>query len=140
MILHGTLRGVASEAELVYRWRGLLATYNGTALRLDRELQAAHGINMSDFEALDRLVNTGKDQCRMLELAGDMYLTQSALSRSVARLERAGLVTRTLCEADRRGVFVQVTDAGKRLHAEARTTWLTILADQLDATEPRRLV
>ncbi|MGH3451118.1 MAG: MarR family winged helix-turn-helix transcriptional regulator [Haloechinothrix sp.] len=67
---------------------------------------------MSDFETLDRLVDLGCEHRRMQELGADMYLGASALSRSVARLERAGLVVRSLREADRRGVFVDVTDHG----------------------------
>ncbi len=60
-----------------------------------------------------------------------MYLSQSALSRAVARLEKTGLVERALCEADRRGVFVTVTEAGRRRHAEARKTQLQVLARHL---------
>ena len=47
---------------------------------------------MSEFEVLDRLADATCEQRRMHDLAGDMYLSQSALSRTVARLERAGLV------------------------------------------------
>jgi DNA-binding MarR family transcriptional regulator len=60
-----------------------------------------------------------------------MYLSQSALSRTVARLEKGGLVERTLCEADRRGVFVVPTEAGVRRHAEARQTQRAILTECL---------
>lgn len=131
MCLHAKVRRVSSETDVIERWRSLLISYNETAVRLDRELSDSYGVSMSDFEALDRLMGTGADQCRMQQLAADMYLSQSALSRTVARLERAGLVERALCEADRRGVFVKVTPAGRRLHSKARQTWLAILAEQL---------
>jgi DNA-binding MarR family transcriptional regulator len=68
-----------------------------------------------------------------------MYLSQSALSRTVARLEGSGLVERALCEADRRGIFVTVTDAGLQRHDQARATHLAILTEHLqpaDATRP----
>ena len=86
---------------------------------------------MSEFETLDRLIGAECEKRRMQDLAADMYLSQSALSRTVARLEKGGLVERTLCEDDRRGVFVKVTDAGLALHAEARRTQLAVLADTL---------
>ncbi len=86
---------------------------------------------MSDFEALDRLMDATCERPRMQELASEMYLSPSALSRSVARLEKAGLVQRALCEADRRGVFVDVTDKGRQVHADASKIQLAVLDSRL---------
>jgi DNA-binding MarR family transcriptional regulator len=61
-----------------------------------------------------------------------MHLSQSALSRTVGRLEKCGLVTRNMCDTDRRGVFVIATDTGRTLHAEARRTYLRVLAQHLN--------
>ncbi|WP_433329827.1 MarR family winged helix-turn-helix transcriptional regulator [Spirillospora sp. CA-294931] len=124
---------MASESELVERWRSLLTCYNTIACHLDRELQDAHGLSMSEFETLDRLLEADCDKRRMQGIAADMYLSQSALSRTVARLEKHGLVERLLCSEDRRGVFVRATDLGKKLHAEARETHRTILAEHLES-------
>ncbi|MBA8954167.1 MarR family winged helix-turn-helix transcriptional regulator [Actinomadura namibiensis] len=135
MRAHGTLRGMKSEAELIGQWRSLLTSYNTVACRLDRALQDEHGLTMSEFETLDRLVANERDKCRMQEIAADMYLSQSALSRTVARLEKDGLVERALCEVDRRGVIVVVTEAGRRRHAEARRTHLAVLAEHLAPAE-----
>lgn len=121
------------EGELVQRWRELLACYSTVSCALDRALQDAHGIGMSEFEALDRLVDATCEKLRMTELAGDMYLSQSALSRTVARLERAGLVERSMCAEDRRAIFVKLTEAGRGLQAEARTTQRAVLAERFAA-------
>ena len=48
----------------------------------------------------------------MSDLTSDIYLSQSALSRAVARLESDGLVHRSMCTDDRRAIFVCLTDAG----------------------------
>ena len=122
---------MTSEAVLVARWRSLLSSYNAVAGRLERELHSRHGLTASEFETLDRLVGTECEKRRMQDLAADMYLSQSALSRAVARLEKGGLVERTLCEDDRRGVFVKLTAAGLALHAGARRTQIAVLADTL---------
>jgi DNA-binding MarR family transcriptional regulator len=122
----------APERQLVNQWRDLATCYNKTASALDRELQEQHGMGLSEFEALDRLVESHEDKVRMHELASDMYLSQSALSRTVARLERSGLVERTICFDDRRSVFVRLTDAGGVRHAQARDTHRHVLADYLD--------
>ncbi|WP_026316064.1 MarR family winged helix-turn-helix transcriptional regulator [Actinokineospora enzanensis] len=120
------------QTELVDRWRTLTLRYNEIACRLDRELDTAHGVSMNEFETLDRLAALECGVPRMQDLAGEMYLSQSALSRTVARLERAGLVERALCESDRRGVFVRITDAGRAVHRAADDTRLAILAELLD--------
>jgi DNA-binding MarR family transcriptional regulator len=122
-----------SDAVLVDRWRSLLNRYNAVAGHLERELQDRHGLTMSEYETLDRLMGVDCEKRRMQDLAADMYLSQSALSRAVARLEKEGLVARTLCEADRRGVYVTPTRAGIKRHNEARRTHLAVLAEHLRA-------
>jgi DNA-binding MarR family transcriptional regulator len=125
----------AGEEVIVRRWRDLLACYSTVSCALDRALQDAHGIGMSELEALDRLVDATCEQRRMHDLAGDMYLSQSALSRTVARLERAGLVERTMCADDRRAISVTLTGAGRERHAQARRTQRAVLAEHL-VSEP----
>ncbi|TSD46364.1 MarR family transcriptional regulator [Rhodococcus sp. KBS0724] len=122
---------MTSESELRSTWRSLSSSYNDIACELDRQMQSAHGLSMSDFEALDRLMDTTCDRPRMHDLASEMYLSPSALSRSVARLEKAGLVQRALCEADRRGVFIDITDKGREVHADASKIQLSVLNSHL---------
>lgn len=118
------------ERQLIDRWRALLTSYNDVSSALDRELQHEHGIGLSEFEALERLVETG-DKCLMKNLGADMYLSQSALSRAVARLERAGLVERTMCNDDRRSIFVVPTNRGGAVYYQARETHRAVLAQRL---------
>ena len=61
----------------------------------------------------------GGSAYRVQELADRVHLSQSALSRLVARLEKSGLVMRGMCGEDRRGVRVALTDAGRARYAEA---------------------
>ena len=72
---------------------------------LERRLQHEHGLGVSEYEVLERLAGTDKDQRRMQELADAVHLSQSALSRVVARLEADGLVYRGMCPEDRRGIM-----------------------------------
>src|SRR3954471_11162932 len=128
---------MSSEAALVDRWQSLLTSYNEVAGHLERALQDGHDLTMGEFETLDRLIAVECVKRRMQDLAADMYLSQSALSRTVARLEKSGLVERALCEADRRGVFVKVTEAGLDRHTQARETHGKVLAQHLE-DEPAR--
>ena len=121
----------ADEAQLVTSWRDLAARYSSVRGALDRALDEHHGLGMSEFEALDRLAEASDGKQRMQELGEAMYLSQSALSRVVARLEREGLVCRDMCAEDRRGVYVRLTDAGSQRHAAARPTQLAVLAQHV---------
>jgi DNA-binding MarR family transcriptional regulator len=126
------MRGMEhGDQELIDRWRSLLTCYNTVACHLDRVLQEEHGLTMSEYETLDRLAESSSDHRRMQDLAGEMYLSQSALSRTVGRLEKHGLVSRSLCTSDRRGVYVCITAEGRERHAKASTTHHAILAEHL---------
>jgi DNA-binding MarR family transcriptional regulator len=129
---------VLDGAEVVTAWRDLASCYSSVRCALDRELADRHGLGMSEFEVLDRLAETSRGGQLMLELGEAMYLSQSALSRVVARLEREGLVVRAMCAEDRRCVSVELTAAGVARHAEARPTQLAVLSRLLGARpEPR---
>ncbi len=117
--------------QLVTRWRELLRSYSDISGVLDRTLQEQHDLGLSEFEVLDRLTEADHKKCRMLDLGADMYLSQSALSRAVARLEREGLVARAACADDRRGIFVELTDAGRKRHREAKASHRAVLAEHL---------
>ena len=59
------------------------------------------------------------------------HLSQSALSRLIGRLEHDGLVERTMCSDDRRGIFALLTDAGRTRYEQAKPTQRAVLAEQL---------
>jgi len=88
---------------------------------------------VSDFEVLERLAEGEERRFRAQDLAEAVHLSQSALSRLVDRLTRHGLVERCGCEGDRRGIYVVLTEAGERRHAEAVPTHRGVLARTLPA-------
>ena len=112
--------GAKTGARLDERWRDILAVHARTLGEIDRALHP-YGLGASDFEVLDLLATaTPRDgeQCRVQNLVGRLHLSQSALSRLIARLEKDGLVERSLCLEDRRGVYVRLTGKGRALHGE----------------------
>src|SRR5437588_5322765 len=135
--LHGIVCGMTEREEadrdVVGAWRQLLARHAATWCALERELGERHGLGVSEFEVLDRLVEGGKELNRVQQLAEAAHLSQSALSRVVARLERDGLVTRSMCDVDRRGVYVCLTEEGRARHTAARPTQRAVLAATLGA-------
>jgi DNA-binding MarR family transcriptional regulator len=133
---HGTMAtvtGAAPEDAIAEVWRELLARHARTTCALDRELHARHGLGMSEFEVLERLATGGPGSRRIQELAASVHLSQSALSRTVGRLEADGLVERAMCPDDRRGISVCLTATGLERYEAARPTHREVLADSLNA-------
>jgi len=116
------------EDALAAAWHDTLNRYHRTTCALDRALTADHGITVSDFEVLQQL-DRADGVVRMHELADQVHLTQSALSRLITRLEKAGLVSRGVCEDDRRAAWTQITAAGERCYSAARPTHRAILRE-----------
>jgi DNA-binding MarR family transcriptional regulator len=107
-------------AGLEEKWRDILSVHARTMCEIDRVLHP-HGLGASDFEVLDLLASEAPregDQCRVQNLVGRVHLSQSALSRLIGRLEKDGLLERSVCVEDRRGVYVTLTAKGRDLHAE----------------------
>jgi DNA-binding MarR family transcriptional regulator len=95
---------------------------------LDRALQSAHGISGSEFAVLEQLAASRPEHAlKMHDLGEHAHVTQSALSRLVARLEADGLVERVMCVEDRRSVFAKLTLAGQQLYDAARPTQREVL-------------
>jgi DNA-binding MarR family transcriptional regulator len=124
----------SSGEQLVDAWRDLLESHARTHGALERALKP-HDLGVSEFEILERLAARGS-QLRMLEIGEAIHLSQSALSRTVARLEDDGLAKRGLCTEDRRGVYVCITDAGRERYEQARPAQRAALAEALGA-QPR---
>ncbi|WP_416959012.1 MarR family winged helix-turn-helix transcriptional regulator [Streptomyces sp. Agncl-13] len=118
-----------AEQALVDQWREMLALHARTQCELDRALHQ-HGLCGSDFEVLDVLSG---ESCafRVQEISERVHLSQSALSRLVARLEKDGLVERGMCAEDRRGVRVTLTDKGRALHGEVLPLQRAVLTKML---------
>jgi DNA-binding MarR family transcriptional regulator len=123
--------GPSDDTELVAAWRELLERHARTTASLERTLQHEHGLGVSEYEVLERLASGGKDERRMQELAEAVHLSQSALSRVVARLEADGLVSRGMCPDDRRGIMACLTDSGRARYEAARPTHRAVLAETL---------
>ncbi|MBD0841536.1 MULTISPECIES: MarR family winged helix-turn-helix transcriptional regulator [unclassified Streptomyces] len=122
-----------SEAALEERWRGILAVHARTMCEIDRVLHP-YGLGASDFEVLDVLAAEPPehgDRCRVQNLVERVHLSQSALSRLIGRLEKDGLVERSVCAEDRRGVRVALTRKGRELHAEVLPLQRQVLARML---------
>lgn len=95
-------------------WRGWLDVHAQLSARIGRELQAASGLSLSDYEILVALTDDDVPDrsLRMFELGERLQWEKSRVSKQVSRMEARGLVERRHCADDRRGAFVDLTEAG----------------------------
>lgn len=112
------LNGPAGEA-----WFGLLHTHAALVRQVDAELLARQRISLSAFELLGRLAVSDEGSLSVTELAGQVRISSSRVSRVVDELRRAGYLDRRACDSDARVSYVVITDSGRDLLAEASTTF-----------------
>jgi len=122
-------------------WRGLLRAHSALVHDLDAELRTTHDLSLQEYEVLLVLAQAPDGRIRMSDLAAAVLLSQSGLTRLVDRLARAGSVERTRCQADRRGLNAELTDAGRIRLLQARPTHLAgVRSSYLDRFDEAELV
>ena len=116
-------------------WIALSLLHGKIETRVERALQSAHDLSVREYSLLDvlsRQHNGPGGHLQMKQVADAVGLSQSATTRLVTRLEDRGLLTRYLCDTDRRGIYTDVTDSGLALLSEARPTNDSALRSALD--------
>jgi DNA-binding MarR family transcriptional regulator len=94
-------------------WRAYLDMNALLTARLNKEMQDASGISISDFSVLVPLSEHPQGRMRVLELARALGWEKSRLSHQLTRMQQRGLVERSNCDEDRRGAFVALTATGR---------------------------
>lgn len=122
------------------QWR---AFRDGNALLNDvlaRELDADSGLSLGEYEVLVRLSEAPGRTMRMSELADGLAHSRSRLTHTIRRMEAAGLVERTACREDARGVNATMTEAGwQRLVAAAPGHVRAVREHLVDVLTPEQL-
>lgn len=117
--------------DVIVDWRDRQRTYLATAASLDRALEQNFDLGLSEFEILDLVWESNTPECTMRDIVDLTPMTQSALSRVVDRLTKAGLLKREECTTDRRSMFVGLTSEGAKVHSKARKVYSEVLAAEL---------
>lgn len=95
-------------------WRAYLDMTAKLNARLNREMQDASGISITDFSVLAQLSEHVDARMRVLELARALGWEKSRLSHQLTRMQQRGLIERSYCTEDRRGAFVVLTEKGRQ--------------------------
>jgi DNA-binding MarR family transcriptional regulator len=103
-------------------WYTLAVLHGLIESRLERALRSSSDLSVVEYTVLDVLNRQDGWHMRMQQLARAAALSSSATTRLVTRLEDRNLLTRVLCADDRRGIYTELTAAGKNLLAQAKPT------------------
>src|SRR6266498_1403508 len=92
------------------------ANLRGAHAALERELSASfvsrHGFTINDYGTLLLLSRAGEEGMRRIDLANELQLSPSGITRLLDRLEDQGLVRKGECKSDARVSYAVLTDAG----------------------------
>jgi DNA-binding MarR family transcriptional regulator len=107
------------QSQLV-AWRTFITAHAVLIDVIDRELVAAGCLPLHWYDVLVELAEAPDHRLRMHQLADQVVLSRSGLTRLVDRLAAEGLLTREQSGKDRRGTYAVLTDKG---HAALRAAW-----------------
>lgn len=121
-------------------WRAFVSSVQDVMAHLDADL-AHHGLATGDYGVLARLSEAPDEQMRMCDLAAELRLSPSGLTRRLDGLVRNGWVERTACTSDRRVSYAHLTAAGReKLRTAAPDHVASVRRHLLDPLGPRGVV
>ena len=95
-------------------WGMLIEAHNELHNAVTHRLEGELGLPVPWLGVLVRLARAPGQRLRMTQLAREMTISTSGLTRLVDRIEAAGHVRREPCPEDRRGFHAVLTPAGLR--------------------------
>ncbi len=119
------------QNDVLVLWLRLLAAHRRLSGACERALRP-FDLALPEYEVLQRVVQAGAGGVRMQDLARQVLLTESGLTRLVARLEGRGLLLRRPSLDDQRGRLCGAAPAGAALVRSARPRFLQALGGALD--------
>jgi DNA-binding MarR family transcriptional regulator len=90
----------------------LLGAHAALTRELNAALVASHGLTINDYGCLLLLSRAGEEGMRRIDLANELQLSPSGITRLLDRLEDQGLVGKGECKEDARVSYALLTEAG----------------------------
>ena len=103
------------DEEVRATWRAFLTAHALVTRRISRDLNEAGLPDLGWYDLLWALYSQPGRRLRVNELAREVVLSATAMSRFVDRVEQAGYVERRPDPADRRALQIVITDSGVEL-------------------------
>jgi DNA-binding MarR family transcriptional regulator len=110
------------QAPAVEAWIHLIRGQSAATRAVNAQLVADHGLTINDFECMLLLARAEDRRMRRVDLAEQLILTASGVTRLLDGLEKEGWVDRANCASDRRVTYAVLTDEGYSKLLEASKT------------------
>lgn len=121
-------------------WQAFLEAGHRVERAVEQQLREQAGLSHQQYEILVRLARDEPRGLRMTVLAESLITSKSGLTYQIGRLEDRGLVRRSSCDTDTRGVTAHLTDAGREeLRRAAPGHLAAVRAALIDALDPAQL-
>ncbi len=124
-------------------WRLFLTVHALAYRRIDHGLVGKGCISFDDYDVLLTVNEAEGETLRMSELADAVLLSDSGMSRRVARLVERGLLHRNQCALDGRVFWVRLSRAGRRELNKAWKIYRVLIeenfANHVDEAEAKSL-
>ncbi len=94
--------------------------------RLEKSLSgplSLHGISLTEYMVLRQLARAPEQKLRRIDLAQQVGLSASGVTRLLNPMEKTGLIDKEQVERDARVSLVTLTSAGKKILEDAGTTF-----------------
>jgi DNA-binding MarR family transcriptional regulator len=101
-----------AQAPAVETWVQLLRGQSAAVKVINAQLVADHGLTINDYECMLLLARAEERRMRRVDLAEQLILTASGVTRLLDGLEKEGWVDRAACASDRRVTYAVLTDEG----------------------------
>ncbi|HEV7321916.1 MAG TPA: MarR family winged helix-turn-helix transcriptional regulator [Ensifer sp.] len=129
--------------ETTAAWIGLMRARERVLARIEADFKAATLPPLGWYDVLWELVQAEEGRLRPFEIEARTLLAQYSLSRLIDRLAKEGLVRREAFDADGRGQWVVVTEAGRAMRERMWRTYgpsiETHIGARLTEAEARQL-
>src|SRR5579871_146432 len=103
------------STEATAAWIRLMRVQSRVLDAVEQDLKKAGFPPLAWYDALLELSRAPTGELRPVELERQMLIPQYSASRLIDRLVDEGLAVRRECKMDKRGQFVEITEAGREL-------------------------
>ena len=103
------------STEATAAWIRLMRVQTRVLNAVEQDLKKAGFPPLAWYDALLELSRAPSGELRPVEIEKQMLLPQYSTSRLIDRLVDEGLAVRRECKIDKRGQFVEITEAGREL-------------------------
>jgi DNA-binding MarR family transcriptional regulator len=110
----------------------LLRAHAALTREVNARLVTEHGLSVTDYNCLLALAHSEDGALRRVDLAQQLMLTPSGVTRMLDGLERDGWVKKATCSTDARVTYAVLTDEGRELLEEAGRSHVAQIRDLIE--------